>query len=85
MAGPQGPIGPWLSHKLYSTVNITSIFYMKAAIDCSHHELHGNIQINFFLMVMQLVILGVLYSFVKWISREIIKNKFLSEVIKRET
>ena len=36
-------------------------------------------------MVMQLVILGVLYSFVKWISREIIKNKFLSEVIKRET
>ena len=37
------------------------------------------------LMLMQLVILGVSYSFFRWISGEIIKNKFLSEVIKRET
>ena len=41
-------IGPWLSHKLCSTVNMTPILSMKAAIDCSHHELHVDIQISFF-------------------------------------
>jgi hypothetical protein len=34
---------------------------------------------------MQLVILGVLYSVFRWISREMIKYKFLSEIIKKET
>lgn len=37
MAGPQGPIGPKLLHKLCSTVNITPILSTKATIDCSHH------------------------------------------------
>ena len=55
MAGPWGPIGPWLSHKLYSIVNMIPILSTKVAIDCSHHELHMDIQINFFSMVMQLV------------------------------
>ena len=73
MVGPRGPIGPWLSHKLCSTVNMTSILSMKAAINYSHYELHKDIQINFFLMVMQLVILGVSYSCFKWISGEIYK------------
>ena len=48
MAGPQGPIGPWLLHKLCSTVNITLILSTKAAIDCSHHELQRDIHINCF-------------------------------------
>ena len=83
MAGPRGPIGPWLSQKLYSIVNMTPILSLKVAIDCSHQELYRDIQINF-LMVMQLVILGVSYSFFRWIFGELIKNNFLSEVIKRE-
>ena len=45
---PQGPIGPWLSRKLCSTVNTTSILSTKAVIDCSHHELQGDISIDFF-------------------------------------
>ena len=66
MAGSQGLVGPWLSHKLCSIVNVTSILFMKAAIYCSHHQLHGDIQINFiyFEMMMQLIILGVSHSFV---------------------
>jgi hypothetical protein len=65
MAGPQGPIGPCLLHKLCSTVNITPILSMKVAINCSHHELHGVFQINFsFLTVTQLVIFrGILLIF----------------------
>jgi hypothetical protein len=46
MAGPRGPIGPWLSHKLCNTVDMTPILTMKAAIDCSHHEMHKDIQIK---------------------------------------
>jgi hypothetical protein len=46
MAGPRGPIGPWLSHKLCSTIIMTAIFFMKVAIDCSHYELHEDIQIK---------------------------------------
>ena len=60
MVGSHGPIGPWLSHKLCSTVNMTPT--MKVAIDCSHHELHKDIQIKI-LMVIQLVNLRVSYSF----------------------
>ena len=41
---------------------MTPILSMKTTIDCSHHELHGDIQINKFLMMMQLVILGVSYN-----------------------
>ena len=46
--GTPGPINPWLSHKVYSAVNITPTLSMKAIIDYSHHELHGDIHINFF-------------------------------------
>ena len=76
MAGPRGPIGPLLSHKLCSTVNITPIHSMKTTIDYSHHELHGDIQIDFFFMVMQLVILRVSCSYSRWIFGEISKNIF---------
>ena len=51
MAGTQGSIGPWLLHKLCSIINITPILSTKVTIDCSHHELHRDIKINFFLMV----------------------------------
>jgi hypothetical protein len=44
MVGPWGPIGPWLSHKPCSTINITPILSMKVAIDYSYHELHGDIR-----------------------------------------
>jgi hypothetical protein len=43
-----GPIGPWLSHKLCSTVNITPILSTKVEIDCSHHKLHGTFKSFFF-------------------------------------
>lgn len=43
----RGAINPQLPHKLYSTVNILPILAIKAAIDCSYHELHGDIQIDF--------------------------------------
>jgi hypothetical protein len=84
MAGPRGPISPWLSHRLCSNINMTPILPLKATINCSHHELHGDIQIIFFYRD-QLGILGVSYSFFRWIFREIIKNNFFSEVINRET
>jgi hypothetical protein len=71
MAGPHGPIGPWLSHELCSIVNVTLILSMKAAIDYSYHELHGDIQFYFILMLTQLIILGVLCSFSRWIFGEI--------------
>ena len=38
--------GPWLLHKLCSTVNITPILSTKLTIDCSHHELHGDIHVS---------------------------------------
>ena len=56
MVGFQGPIGSWLSHNLCSTINIVPILSMKAAIESSHHELHGDFQIEFPLMVKQFVI-----------------------------
>jgi hypothetical protein len=46
MAGPQGPIGPWLSLKLCSTIDITLTLSTKATIDYSHHELRGDICIK---------------------------------------
>ena len=55
----EAPIGPWLSHKLCSTINITSTLATKAAIDNLHHELHGDIRVIFifyFLMMTQLVV-----------------------------
>ena len=69
IVGPWGFIGPWLSLKLSSTVNITPILSTEAAVDCSHHELHGDIQNRFF----------------RWVFGGISKDKFLSEVIRRET
>ena len=43
MARPPGPIGPQLSHKLCSTINIPPILSTKTAINRSHHELHMDI------------------------------------------
>ena len=74
MEGPRGPIGPQLSHKLCSSINITLILSMKAAVNCSHHELHMHIHNKIKLMLMKLVILGVSCSFFKWIFGEINKN-----------
>ena len=47
MAGPRGPIGPWLSHKLCNIINVTPTLSTKATINCSHHELHSDIQFFF--------------------------------------
>ena len=85
MAGPRGLIGPWLSHKLCSIVNITLDLSTKVAIDCSHHELHMVIQLNFFWRWRNSSFLSVSYSYFRWIFGEIGKNKFLSEAIRRET
>ena len=64
MAGPRGPISSWLSHRLCSTINITPTFSTKAAIDCSHRELHGDIHIKIIIMVTQLVIFrGIMLIF----------------------
>ena len=48
MAGPRGPISPWLSQFFCSTVNITPILSTKVAMNCSHHELHGIFRSIFF-------------------------------------
>ena len=84
MVGPRGPIGPWLSHKLCNTVNMTPILSMKRQ-SIAHITSYTWTFKSIFLMVIQLVILGVSYSFFRWIFIEILKNKFLNEVIKRET
>lgn len=74
MAGPQSPISPRHSHKLCNIVNITLILFTKAAIDCSHHQLHRDIHIKtLFLMVTQLINLGISYSFL---------NEFLEEYVR---
>ena len=85
MVGPWSPIGPWLSHKVCSTVNITPILSTKVAIDCSHHELYGTFKPIFSNVDAISHFEGYHAHFLDGFFGKINKNKVLSEVIERET
>ena len=63
MAGPRSPIGPWLSHELCSTINITPILSTKVAIDYSHHELHGTFRLIFSMLTQLVITRGIMLIF----------------------
>ena len=63
MAGPQGPIGPWFSHKLCSTVNITPILFAKAAVHYSHHELQRTFRLIFLMLTQIIILRGIVLIF----------------------